>query len=104
MKKTGMELAEGVAKEAAKKIQSERSFAMDLLTEFKETNKRMFIIILVLISVLVASNFYWLYTFTQFDFEYYEQDGNGYNNINTGEMGDIYNGAEIKEGNEEKTQ
>ena len=88
-----MEKEIGLATKVAERAIEERSFAMDLLSEFKKTNKRMFIIILVLIGVLVASNFYWLYTFTQYDFEVYSinsEDGGNANYI--GNDGDIDNG------------
>ena len=89
----GVEKEIGLAAKVAERAVEERSFAMDLLSEFKKTNKRMFIIILVLIGVLVASNFYWLYTFTQYDFVSYETttDGGGNANILHGD-GDINNG------------
>lgn len=80
--------------EAIKQI-DERLFALDLLQEFKKANRRMYITVLVLILVLVASNFYWLYTFTQYDF--ISQDGEG---VNVGgrqiETGEIYNGSETE--------
>lgn len=38
----------------------------------------------------------------QYDFTSYSQDGEGYNNINTGEQGDVINGAEIPKESQEK--
>lgn len=72
---------------------NDRSLAMDLLTELKIANKRLWAIIIILIGVLVATNFYWLYTFTQFDFVTYEQSTEGGGNANfIGNDGDIING------------
>lgn len=41
---------------------------------------------------LVGTNLYWIYQFNSYD--YVSQDGEGVNNINTGEQGDLLNGAE----------
>lgn len=72
---------------------NDRSLAMDLLTELKFANKRLWAIIIILIGVLVATNFYWLYTFTQYDFVTYEQSTEGGGNANfIGNDGDIING------------
>lgn len=71
----------------------EKSWVMTSLGELKKNNQRMFMIILVLIGVLVASNFYWLWTFTQYDFVTYEQSTEGGGNANfIGNDGDIING------------
>lgn len=80
--------------------------AMELLRDFKEHNKRMdehnrrlismvktlSISFALTVIVIVAAFLIYLY---QYDFQSYSQDGNGYNNINTGEQGDVYNGTEI---------
>lgn len=46
---------------------------------------------MVVVAIFIVI-FIYLY---QYDFQSYSQDGNGYNNINTGEQGDVYNGTEI---------
>lgn len=93
-----------LSEEIAKKAVEERSFALDLLSEFKKSNKRMFIIIMVLIGALVSSmvygqyrvsktNEYWADVFTSYDFVSYEiksEDGGNANFI--GKDGDITNG------------
>lgn len=98
MDNIGVELAREVAERAVEKNNSDRSFAMDLLSEFKKSNKRMFVIILVLIGMLVGTNMAWLYVFQSYDYTSYEyqQDGEGYNNINHGIEGNVTNnnGAE----------
>lgn len=85
--------------------------AMELLHDFKEHSKRMdehnqrlisviktmAISFSVLIAALVLGFFLYLY---QYDFQSYTQDG-GYNNINTGTQGDVNNGTEIPDSEEE---
>lgn len=80
--------------------------AMELLHEFKENNRRMdehnkrLIRVVKTVSIsfalaviaIVAAFLLYMY---QYDFESYSQDGSGYNNINTGEQGDVYNGTEV---------
>lgn len=55
--------------------------------------KRLWIIILVLIGLLFATNLMWVIYECQYSTISYEQDGEGLNNINTGTQGDIF-GAE----------
>ena len=43
--------------------------------------KKLFIALLIVIGLLFASNAAWLWTWSQYDFESYEQDGNGINII-----------------------
>lgn len=52
--------------------------------------KRLWIIILATIAALFISNLAWLYYESQFETISYTQDGEGLNNINTGEQGDVY--------------
>lgn len=73
---------------AASEAQSER---------LERTNKRMFIIILLLVILLVGTNMAWLWYESQFEtIETYEEvivDSEGGGNANyIGEDGDIYNG------------
>lgn len=79
----------------------EKSIAMSLLKEFKLINKRQFWIILALIVVLVGTNMAWLFVFQSYDYVEYVQDGEGYNNINMNNQGDVYNNngaaSEIKD-------
>lgn len=82
----------------------------------ERTTKRLIGIITLLIVLLFGSNGLWLYAWMQYDYsstsettqttQDYWQDGNGYNNINTGTQGDVVNGAEIgdnKDNGEEKS-
>lgn len=87
--------------------------AMELLREFKEHNKRMdehnkrligivktlSISFALAVTAVVSAFLIYLY---QYDFQSYSQDGNGYNNINTGEQGDVYNGTAIPGTEEER--
>lgn len=91
-----MEILEEAKKEVEemKKEFEEKSFALDLLKQFKEVNKRQFWIIIILIIFLGVSNFWWAYTFTQYDFVSYEQSTEGGGNANfIGNDGEIYNGS-----------
>lgn len=68
-------------------------------------DKRQWIVIIFLIVSLLASNIGWLVYESQFEtYTYdYTQDGEGLNNINTGEQGDVLYGPEAKnKGQEEK--
>lgn len=55
-------------------------------------DKRQWIVIIVLIVALFASNIGHLIYESQFDTYSYSQDGNGQNNMNTGEQGDVFYG------------
>lgn len=67
-------------------------------------DKRQWIVIIVLIVALFASNIGWLIYESQFETYTYTQDGDGLNNINSGgEQGDVVlYGAETKNQEEEK--
>lgn len=83
-----------------------QGIAMELLHDFKEHSKRMdehnkrligslkvlSISFAVAVVTIVAVFLLYLY---QYDFQTYTQDGNGYNNINTGTQGDVNNGTAI---------
>lgn len=56
--------------------------------------KRMWIALIVLIGLFFVSNMAWLIYESQFETISYEQDGDGLNNVNLGEQGDLINGAE----------
>lgn len=73
----------------------EKGLAMELLEEIKRQSKRWmwaFFTVLFLWAATIAGFGIFI---SQYEVESYEQDGNGYNNINTGEQGDVINGAEI---------
>lgn len=67
--------------------------------------KRLVTALIITIVLLFITNAIWLYAWTRYDYEgssiEYSQDGEGFNNINTGDMGDVNNGAEIDSENEE---
>jgi hypothetical protein len=62
--------------------------------------KKQFIAIIVLICLLFGSFGLFVWYESQFETISYEQDGEGINNVNYGEQGDLNNGAE----SEDKTQ
>lgn len=59
--------------------------------------RRMWIALIIVISMLFVSNMGWLIYESQFVTVSYEQDGDGINNVNVGEQGDINNGAESED-------
>lgn len=60
-----------------------------MMSERRE--KRLFVVIIVLIVALLASNLALIWYESQFETYYYEyeQDGDGLNNVNVGEQGDV---------------
>ena len=56
--------------------------------------KKQFIAIIVLICLLFGSFALFVWYESQFETMTYEQDGEGINNVNYGEQGDLNNGAE----------
>lgn len=78
---------------------NERSFAWELIENARRDSKRWFIALIVVLALWFSTiaGFIWfiqLYDYTSYD---YQQDGSGYNNINTGVQGNVSNGAEIKD-------
>lgn len=97
--------------------EDQEGIAMELLRDFKEHNQRMdehnkrlvgalkvsaisFGATLVLIVAMFFGGI--LFFLNQYEFENYSQDGSGYNNINTGTQGDVNNGADIPDSQEEE--
>lgn len=64
-------------------------------------DKRQWIVIIILIVALLVNNIGWMIYESQFETYTYSQDGEGLNNINTGEQGDVLYGPEA-ESQEEK--
>ena len=64
--------------------------------------KRMWIALIVLIGLFFVSNMAWLIYESQFETISYEQDGEGVNNVNLGEQGDVINGAESENQTQEE--
>ena len=64
--------------------------------------KKQFIAIIVLICLLFGSFGLFVWYESQFETMTYEQNGEGINNVNYGEQGDLNNGA--KSENQEETQ
>ena len=56
--------------------------------------KRLWIALIVVITMLFASNAGWLIYESQFATVSYVQDGEGMNSVNIGEQGDLFYGAE----------
>lgn len=80
----------------------DKGIAMELLEEIKLQSKRWMIAFFVVLGLWAATIFGFGIFISQYEVESYEQDGNGYNNINTGEQGDVINGAEIPDSKEKE--
>lgn len=74
-------------------------FATELLKQLKDTIKRQWILLIIVLGLWAGtiSGFVWYlyqYDFVSYD---YSQDGDGFNNMNTGEQGDVdYNGPDAE--------
>lgn len=84
-------------KEDNKKITdtSGGALALEIFSEIKIQSKRWciaFFTVLILWFITVGGFIWYVH---QYDYITYSQDGGGYNNINTGEQGDVTNGAEV---------
>ena len=62
--------------------------------------KRWFIAFLIMLLSLIATNAYWIYQWNSYD--YVSQDGDGYNYYNSDIGGDVSNGAENPETEEQE--
>lgn len=85
-----------------KEKEDKEVFVLELLEEIKRQSKRWMIAFFVVLGLWAATIGGFVWFLNQYEFETYTQDGSGYNNINTGEQGDVINGAEVPESKEEK--
>ena len=72
--------------------------SQSVATDVARTLKHIIYVLLFLIGLIVSEFLLYMY---QYDFSNYSQDGDGYNNINTGRQGDVINGTEIPSTQEE---
>lgn len=84
------------------KEKEDKRLVFELIGEIKHQSKRWMIAFFVILGLWAATIAGFGIFISQYEVESYEQDGNGYNNINTGEQGDVINGAEIPSGKEEE--
>lgn len=68
----------------------------------ERTQRRLWILVIILIAAILLSNLAWIIYESQFDTYSYEQDGNGINNINSGSQGDLINEPAFENQEEEK--
>ena len=66
--------------------------------------KRLVVALVVAILLAFATNVGWLIYESQFETITYEQDGEGINNVNYGDQGDLNNGAESENQAEEEAE
>lgn len=74
---------------------TDNTFAMEVLEQAKRNTKMWFVTWILTMAALIGTNAYWIYTFNSYD--YVSQDGEGINNINTGDQGDLENGTESQD-------
>ena len=67
-----------------------------ILSRQERQIKRLWILCVIIFLALVITNAGWICYEAQYETISYEQDGYGYNNINTGDQGDLYNGTEAQ--------
>lgn len=79
-----------------------KSIAFELLQEVRVQTKRWMFAFFAILFLWAATIGGFIWFLNQYEFESYSQDGSGYNNINTGEQGDITNGASLQSGEEEE--
>ena len=63
----------------------------EMVEQARANAKRWFIISIILLAALVATNAYWIYTMNSYEYVY--QDGSGQNNFNKNVDGDVNNVA-----------
>lgn len=68
------------------------SLASEVIHDNFRQSKRWFVAFLVMLAALFATNTYWIYVINSY--EYYSQDGEGVNTINTGQQEGVYIGTE----------
>lgn len=73
----------------------EKFFATEVIEQSKKNAKRWFITWIITLFALVGTNLYWVYQYNSYD--YVSQDGEGINNVNTGDQGDLFNGTESED-------
>lgn len=66
--------------------------------------KRLVVALVVAIVLAFATNVGWFIYESQFETIAYEQDGEGINNVNYGDQGDLNNGAESENQAQEETE
>lgn len=64
--------------------------------------KRLLIMLAISVILIFASNMGWLYVWNSYDTVSYDQSGEGINNLNTGEQGDVVNESGTENKNQKK--
>lgn len=71
------------------------NFATTVIEQGRQAAKLWFIAWVITFAALIGTNLYWIKQYNSYD--YVSQDGEGINNINTGDQGDLENGAESQD-------
>lgn len=70
----------------------------------EKRERKHWILEIILVALIVFSNIAWIVYESQFETITYEQDGEGINNVNYGEQGDLNNGTESENQEEEEKE
>lgn len=84
-------IADGQAKNSKELVSELLMDSEKKVDKLSDINRKLIYVIVFLIAALVASNMYWAYQWTSYD--YVSQDGEGYNYYNSDVEGDITNGT-----------
>jgi len=76
------------------------NFATEILQELKSTIKRLWIILIIILSLWATTIGGFVWYISQYDYIGYSQDGNGYNNVNVNNGGSVQNNNGTKSQNE----
>ena len=74
---------------------AEETLATTVIEQGKQAAKLWFIAWVITFVALIGTNLYWINQYSSYD--YVSQDGEGINNINTGDQGDLKNGTESQD-------
>lgn len=85
-------IADGQAKNSKELVSELLMDSEKKVDKLSDINRKLIYVIVLLIAALVASNMYWAYQWTSYD--YVSQDGEGYNYYNSDVEGDVDNGTE----------
>ena len=85
-----LEQVQKAVDEVAGKVE-ERSLAYEILQELKESNRWWRNAFFAMLAALILALAGFLWYISQYDYISYQQDGDGFNNINTQVQGSVHN-------------
>ena len=85
-----LEQVQKAVDEVAEKVE-EKSLAYEILVELRTNCRRWFIAFVVVLLLWFATIGGFVWYISQYDYVSYQQDGSGFNNINTQVQGSVHN-------------